>query len=249
MTINSKILSLSILLLSFAVLPAKADDSCVARWNSSYIEDNVYLYTRYFKLCDNNLKDGLKDLVSDNKYNSYTNARTEMFSRLDNVDGNVCSVYSDRCIETVFIPDHTIMNCEHSWPQSLGATGIAKSDLHHLFPVMMKMNSRRSNHPFCDVEQITYSGFGSYLGYSYWGTRCFEPPAKHKGDLARAMFYFSVRYGHKIDREQEDFFRQWHEDDPVSFKEIERNNNIYRFQNNRNPFIDNPDFVNLIKDF
>lgn len=77
----------------------------------------------------------------------------------------------------------------------------------------------------------------------------FEPDDVIKGDMARAIFYFSVRYKSKVDKNQEMSLRQWHELDPPDAREIELNEQIFEIQKNRNPFIDNPEYVDQIDDF
>ena len=172
-----------------------------------------------------------------------------MFSKLDNVNGVVCDVYSTQCIRTSGIPDPKVFNTEHSWCQSWGAVGISKDDLHHLYPVSSNINSIRSNYPFCEVVASTWSSDGSVFGESSSGTLCFEPRDEHKGELARAMFYFSVRYSRPIDSEQEYFFRKWNSEFPVTEKEFKRNEDIFTYQGNRNPFITYPAFADVIDDF
>lgn len=103
------------------------------------------------------------------------------------------------------------------------------------------------------------------IGYSagYSGV-VFEPIDEFKGDVARAHFYFATRYENLIDQwggyamfdgSSEKVFEtvflnillQWHAMDPVSQKEIDRNNAIYyQHQNNRNPFVDHPEYVTAI---
>ncbi|MDH7914152.1 endonuclease [Winogradskyella sp. SYSU M77433] len=102
---------------------------------------------------------------------------------------------------------------------------------------------------------------GYSAGYS---NTVFEPIDEFKGDIARIYFYFVTRYEDQIsnwgsypmfdgssDKVLDDPFLNilltWHQNDPVSQKEIDRNNNIYyNHQGNRNPFIDNPSWVNDI---
>lgn len=250
MSIPAKIIMVLLLASSFSTAFSMSSQECREIWDEILEEgelEELYRPLRY--KCGDDFKYRLKDIIKTNKSLNYTFARRQMFSDLDNNNGEVCSVYSSKCLRTSGIPDSNVMNCEHSWPQSLGATGTAKSDLHHLFPVMAKMNSRRGNNPFCEVDEYIYSEDGSYLGESDSGTRCFEPPNRHKGDLARAMYYFSLRYNKRIDREQEHFFLIWNEEDPVSEKEQIRNDRIEEIQNNRNPFIDHPRFIWLVGDF
>lgn len=180
---------------------------------------------------------------------TYGDARHEIFSSLDNKSGEVCDVYSSHCIATNDVPSAKIMNVEHTWPQSKGATGDAKGDLHHLFPTDSNINSVRSSLPFCNVVEIKWQEEESKRGYNQFGEHCFEPPLKHKGNVARALFYFAIRYNYKIDKNQELFLRQWHSADPVDQNEIDRNGEIEKIQKNRNFFIDYPEAVNSISDF
>lgn len=96
---------------------------------------------------------------------------------------------------------------------------------------------------------IKWQADQSKRGLSSFGEHCFEPPAKHKGNVARALFYFAIRYNHPIDANQESFLRQWHKEDPVDQDERERNQLISRYQNNRNLFIDRSELVEQIFDF
>lgn len=181
---------------------------------------------------------------------NYKNANIYLFTELDNRQGVVCSVYSpSECIATDTVPSPKVMNVEHTWPQSEGANGDAKSDLHHLFATSSSTNSMRSSLPFCNVSLVKWSADQSKRGFNTFGEHCFEPPAAHKGNVARALFYFSTRYRYPIDANQEFFLRQWHKEDPVDQDEKERNLKIREFQNNSNPFIDRPELVDNILDF
>lgn len=154
------------------------------------------------------------------------------------------------------IPDDRILNTEHTWPQSLFTGKFAneeqKSDLFHLFPSDSHMNSIRSSFPFGDVAQeanVSKSCNKSRFGRGANGAPVFEPPASHKGNVARALFYFSMRYDMKLDPVQEATLRRWNKMDPVDATEMNRNNEIFKVQASRNPFIDYPDLADRIADF
>lgn len=166
-------------------------------------------------------------------------------------------------------------NREHSFPKSWfgGKIEPMNSDGHHLFATDGYVNSKRSNWPFGEVGSATYtSSNGSKLGSArsglgYSGT-VFEPVDEFKGDFARAYFYMATRYENAIANWEGNsdsanavlngsnttvfepwlltMLKQWHKADPVSQKEIDRNQAVYDFQGNRNPFIDHPEFVNTI---
>lgn len=181
---------------------------------------------------------------------AYYDARMEMFTSLDNVEGIVECVYTGTLVETSTIPSNLEMNAEHSWPQSHGAfDGAARSDLHHIFPVTSQINSIRNNHPFCDVVEITREIEASKLGFDENGTRCFEPRPEHKGALARAMFYFASVYQQEIDNEQEAVLRRWHREHPVKPAERIRARQIRVFQGSSQPFVEKPFLVDHISDF
>ncbi|MCB0368128.1 MAG: endonuclease, partial [Bdellovibrionales bacterium] len=108
------------------------------------------------------------------------------------------------------IPDGRVINVEHTWPQSRFNGGFGKdyqkSDLHHLFPTDSQLNSIRGNKKFGEVskDEMELKCGQSRFGISTLSHReVFEPPNDHKGRVARALFYFSVRYDIAIDPEEE----------------------------------------------
>tara|TARA_R110002072_G_scaffold534_6_gene3898 strand:+ start:75586 stop:76401 length:816 start_codon:yes stop_codon:yes gene_type:complete len=152
------------------------------------------------------------------------------------------------------IPNSNLINCEHTWPQSKFSgrfsKGLQKSDLNHLYPTDSRANSVRGNFEFSDVDgEEVHDCEGSYSGVGDNGQRSFEPPNEHKGNVARAIFYFSVRYQMDVSPEQEATLKRWHIADPVDREEAERNEWIHKIQGNRNPFIDYPQLVSSVQDF
>ncbi|OIQ20555.1 MAG: hypothetical protein BM556_01030 [Bacteriovorax sp. MedPE-SWde] len=156
------------------------------------------------------------------------------------------------------IPNSKYINCEHTWPQSRFNTGYSKSlqknDLHHLYPVKSNANSVRSNIIFGEVigkdlgPNCTVSRRG-VMDYPGSKAKAFEPPKNHRGDVARAIFYFSVRYDSPVTESEEFYLRRWHKEDPISQEERIRNDKIFAIQKNRNPFVDDETLVDQIKDF
>ena len=159
-------------------------------------------------------------------------------------------------------------NREHSWPQSwFKNDATAKTDLHHIFATDGYVNQKRGNYPFGEVKKATWtSQNGSKVGTcqtsGYAGT-VFEPIDEYKGDFARAIMYMSVRYyGEDSSWGSSDMttkseikpwainmLLEWNDKDPVSQKEIDRNNAIYNdYQHNRNPFVDHPEYARMIWD-
>lgn len=238
-------------IVSFSVF---GSTDCTTKWDN-YLANNDLQpqYKRLKYLCGEDFKIMLNKLVRANhKKTGYREARDYMFSELDNVNGEVCGVYTQECIYTDSIPNGTVMNCEHTWPKSKGARdGMGLYDLHHLFPTKSDINSTRSSYSFCEIATTEKGRHGSFLGKSTSNSRlrCFEPRDDHKGDVARAMFYFSIRYDMRIDFGEESFLRKWHSEDQVTKTERLRDINIQKFQGNQNPFIVHPEIVQFVQDF
>jgi len=158
-------------------------------------------------------------------------------------------------------------NREHSWPQSwFGGSLPMYSDLWILYPTDIKVNEYRGNWPYGDVSTASITSLnGSQVGTcsdaGYTGT-AFEPIDAFKGDLARSCFYVSTRYytedggwpggpatsGADLLPWANTTYLAWHSSDEVSRKEQLRNGAIYVIQQNRNPFVDHPEFAALLFD-
>jgi endonuclease I len=166
-------------------------------------------------------------------------------------------------------------NREHAFPRSWfgGAVEPMNSDVHFIFATDGYVNAKRSSYPYGEVGSATFTSTnGSKLGTAtvalgYNGI-VFEPIDEFKGDIARAYFYIATRYedvisswqknssysdavldgtsDHVFEQWQLEMLLRWHANDPVSQKEIERNNNAFIHQGNRNPFIDHPEYVEAI---
>lgn len=155
------------------------------------------------------------------------------------------------------MPSHNDVNIEHTWPQSRfnrsQSKSFQKSDLHHLYPTQSRANSTRGNVIFQELSAQSATPVNgcaeSLAGYSSNGHRGFEPPEDHKGNVARALFYFSMRYDISISYDEEVILRAWNNNDPVDAHEMRRNNIIEEIQGNRNPFIDDPELADLVSDF
>lgn len=166
-------------------------------------------------------------------------------------------------------------NREHSFPQSwFSSASPMQSDLFHLYPTDGTVNGIRSNFPFGEVGTASKTTQnGSKLGASKspgYASTVFEPIDEYKGDLARGVLYMVTCYENQVvawqgngnannilsgntfpalDQWHIDLLAKWHQQDPVSSKEINRNNAAYAVQNNRNPFIDHPQYAGLIWGF
>ena len=141
----------------------------------------------------------------------YRGARHEMFSDVDNENGGVVLVYTGEFFATTDIPNHNIVNTEHTWPQSKfgggSQAGDMKTDLHHLYPTHNRVNGERGNKPFGDIpdaetEQWWRTNRAEFQipqnnidGYSESTDELIEPREEHKGNVARSMAYFYSTVG------------------------------------------------------
>lgn len=203
----------------------------------------------------------LNQIVARHVNLGYDQGRDIMFGVVDDPQNNdmIACVYTDRQLQGVTNRTDAYrngqgLNTEHTWPKSKGASGgPAKADLHHLFPTDINTNSKRSSFPFGEVVRVQYENGGSKLGLNAQGQTVFEPRDDHKGDVARALFYFYTVYGRQAStsnfRVEEPVLHHWHAQDPVDASERLRNDTVFQYQKNRNPYVDRPEFVRLIGRF
>jgi endonuclease I len=162
-------------------------------------------------------------------------------------------------------------NREHTWPQTFFANAEPTlSDFHHIFPTDGWVNGKRSNFPYGNAVTVNYTSqngcklgtTNSYTSFTQANSNhyAFEPIDSFKGDLARVYFYMNIRYttedggwsnwemanGAELTPAAIALLLTWHQLDPVSDKELNRNDSIFAIQGNRNPFVDHPEYVNCI---
>lgn len=169
---------------------------------------------------------------------------------------------SDQC--GTYNSEGDCYNREHSFPQSwFNGQMPMNTDLFHLYPTDGYVNNMRGNLPYGDVGSADWTSTnGSKKGLCVdpgYNSTVFEPIDAYKGDLARTYFYMMTRYYSQMSGWNSPVVQngdlipwnlavmlQWNDLDPVSPKEIARNNAVYGLQENRNPFIDRPEWVHAI---
>lgn len=231
----------------------------------------------YYKNADGQkgkaLKTALFNIISTHKDIGYSGLYACYEQTDKRADGKVWDMYSNTT--NFSFSDRTgnykkegdMYNREHSVPQSwFKEASPMKADIVHVVPTDGYVNNRRSNYPFGETSNPTYTsnndfskvGPSSVDGYS--GT-VFEPNDEYKGDFARIYFYMATCYEDKIagwvsngtastvlDGTSYPAYKTWYinmllrwaKEDPVSQKEIDRNNAVYGCQQNRNPYVDYP---------
>jgi len=200
---------------------------------------------------------------------TYSEARDTLFANIDSREDSLTCVYSGHTVyldpsldptQAAFMNgSNDGINTEHTFPQSFGAGGgNARSDMHHLFPTRTAVNSSRGNKIFGEIDDSTADQW-YYQNrtqsnipldpqidlYSETDSDTFEPREDHKGDVARAIFYFYTMYKAEADAASDIHFDSqietlcdWHLLDPVDDKERQRTLGIAAYQEGKaNPFV------------
>ena len=197
-----------------------------------------------------NLRDEIMTIISTGAIKlPYSSSSSDVWDMCEAGDQNpknasqVWQMYVEEGIaKTAHVSGSTGWNREHTWAKSHGDFGTSAgpgTDGHHLRATDARENSTRGSRDFGNDSP----------GYT--------PPKSARGDVARMIFYMATRWEMTVDdqcKESESAARhgklshllQWHEEDPVDPYEVRRNNVIFGFQNNRNPFVDHPELVQYI---
>jgi endonuclease I len=233
-------------------------------------QDSAYYHTA-FNSQDDSLKLLLHNIIKDHVEFPYTTSGTDVWDILKQTDKdtanskNVILLYSNRSVDAAQEYNSAKgWSREHVWAKSRGDFGTsngAGTDVHHLRPCDVSVNSLRNNRNFdncVNCQDVIDNGFntGSKRDANLW---TFQPPDNVKGDVARMIFYMAVRYegdGSEPDLELTNkllnntdkapvhavrsTLLEWNRQDPVDQKERDRNAVIYTYQKNKNPFIDYP---------
>ncbi|MGM7444281.1 endonuclease I family protein [Streptomyces tunisiensis] len=211
------------------------------------------------------LKSALHSIISDQTKLSYSavwNALKETDEDPSN-SGNVILLYSGASrSKSLNGGDVGDWNREHVWAKSHGDFGTSTgpgTDIHHLRPSDVQVNSIRGNKDFDNGGSAVTNGGGSLTD-----SDSFEPRDAVKGDVARMILYMAVRYegtdgwpdlepNNSVSNGSAPYIgklsvlKEWHEQDPPDSFEQRRNDVIFEsYQHNRNPFIDHPEWVEAI---
>ena len=192
-----------------------------------------------------------------------------------NKSGNVIWFYTGDSIPYTGAMDsgNYRTNREHVWPKMGGDAfpekSQAGSDAHHLRPLNTQLNNTRSNYHFGEVTQSSGSrvyqdGVMKNYGTDDPDTWCylsggyFYPAKGYRGATARILFYVQTRWGKTSSlsftlgkgstkvMSNVDILMKWHLQEPPTDEEIRRNEAVYKIQGNRNPFIDHPEYAEMI---
>jgi endonuclease I len=227
-------------------------------------------------LTGNELKSSLHQIIDNHIEFPYTSNNTDVWDILKEADrdpnntNNVIGIYSGfSMVASEEYANGNGWNREHVWAKSRGDFGTtlgAGTDAHHLRAADISTNSARNNRNFDNCTDPYTDESGIYSGptesFTSSSEYVWQPRASVKGDVARMLFYMTVRYegtnGEQdleltevllSDTDKTPFHAktatllQWHKEDPVDAAERTRNDIVYSYQQNRNPFIDHPEYV------
>jgi len=207
------------------------------------------------------LREAIFEIVSDNfKGISYGEIRYSLQeSDVDPLDETQVWCFYKEMTHSIEWVGQGTWNREHVWARSKGlgdvnnSTTSQASDMHNLKPEDEAVNTEKSNYDFTeDANDADYAGKVGTAGYA--------PAKSARGDVARILMYMEIRYNEEHGLKLDDNVSQahsprhgrlsdllkWHNQDPVDPYEVRRNNVIYKYQKNRNPFIDHPELVEYI---
>ena len=221
------------------------------------------------------LKDALHNLIKNHTKISYGSGADKTWGAfyttdavVENGQRRVLDMYSPE--KRYFSSKGTAvggMNIEHSVPKSWwgGTNNNAYCDLHHLNPSDQNANSRKSNYPLGELTSVSWDNGVAFVGKANINgssTNAFEPCDEYKGDFARTYMYMFTCYQDltwettQMNYENSSYptlkpwavelLLKWHKQDPVSEKEVNRNNAVYAVQGNRNPFVDYPQLAHYV---
>ena len=215
------------------------------------------------------LKTAIHNLLKDHTLVSSYNALPQYFAKTDVYNDGSNRWWDMYSNDVRYAPSFSGLNREHSFPKSWwggGSDTPAYVDLNHLYPSEMKANTAKSNYPLGVVATASFDNGCSKVGSPTTGqgggaSKVFEPDDRYKGDLARAYFYMvccyqnlTWKYTYMVQQGTYptlttwaiNLLMKWHREDPPSEKEYLRNEEVYKVQNNRNPFIDYPELAEYI---
>ncbi len=234
----------------------------------SYYKSSINLTLR-----NADLKTNLFQIIKDHTAIGYDNLYSAYLKTDLREDGTIWDMYSDVKYSPSenqgnYKKEGDMYNREHTIPQSIfNKKSPMVCDIFHVYPTDGYVNNRRSNYPHAEVSSVTFESsnntkVGTPANSSISGKVC-EPADEYKGDFARTYFYFVTCYQDKMSSFSSyasfsqntypslskwaiSLYKKWSLEDPVSEKEINRNEAAYGIQGNRNPFIDFPGIENLI---
>ncbi len=197
------------------------------------------------------LKLKLRSIISSGASESYDWSRYEKADEAEGQPTKVLQIYTRTTIaKSAHVSGSTGWNREHSFPQSkLGSP--ATSDNHHIFASDNKVNNSRGNKLFGEVAITSTNRVKDSLGNqtdNYTTSSYFYPTALARGEVARATMYVNTRYTYSVTSnfQSVELMLKWHLENPVTDREIYRNNTVHTLQKNRNPYIDHPEYACMI---
>lgn len=230
----------------------------VSRMRVPYIPDAKGEYSdSTYDSCEgktgSSLIQSLKSLTKVSVKTSYDWSRFEFCDEDPNNTNNIWTIYGSTSLPKNAHVSGSKADCynkEHTYPQSK-LSGSQKSDTHHIYADDWKTNGKRSNHRYNDVANTSGNKVldsAGKLTANFSDGSYFEPMDAVKGQVARATLYLYIMYDLSItgNFKSRELCLKWNNEYPVTSWEIYRNNKVAQVQGNRNPFVDHPEYGNMI---
>ena len=206
--------------------------------------------------------------TSNVSYNSLKNH----FKKTDSKNGTVVDFYTEKSVGSSGNLNREHVWPQSLSNETWGETG-GGSDIHHLRACIDRVNSTRGNRRFAPAfnkqalsKMDNVRGGANYYSADHTTVGIWEPADCIKGDVARIIAYtfvhYTTSYGGKTNpttnklylndvmgvgkNEVNDLMRRWNAMDPVDDYEIHRNEECFKLQHNRNPFIDHPSYMDKL---
>lgn len=196
------------------------------------------------------LKLKLRSIISSGTSESYNWERYEAADEAEGQPTKVLLIYSRQVVaKSAHVSGSTGWNREHSFAKSLfNDAAPAVNDNHHIFADDNKTNGQRGNKPFNELNPSSATrSIDSYgnVTDNYYTSSYFMPNDLAKGEVARSTMYMNTRYGYSVTLNfySVELMLKWHLENPVTNREIYRNNTVHSLQKNRNPYIDRQDWA------
>ena len=194
-----------------------------------------------------------KDHLHHPRFKGYRSARRALFTQFGST---VEALYTGRQVSQSKSHKKRApkgMNCEHLFPRAwMGGRKNKRfrqmeADLHNLYPSEIQVNSRRGHLPFGRVEFSRYpKAAPSKIGYNSNKQEVIEPRDERKGDIARSILYFALKWKRRLPGNQYKTLLDWAQKDPVDQIERKRNRRIFQLQGHSNPFVECPEVLKMM---
>ena len=242
------VLSLLFAAVSFNLALTSNETSSASAWSGTQTSTMGTYYNSVGSENGEALRSKLKSIISSPRSVDYDWSRYKAADEAEGNSNSVLLIYSrDVVLKSTSGGGATDWNREHTFPQSKIGSEAAK-DNHHIFAADNKVNGSRGNKLFGEVATTSGNQVKDMFGKltdNYTAGNYFYPTAAARGEVARATMYLNTIYDYSVTSnfQSVELMIKWHLENPVTNREIYRNNTVHSLQRNRNPYIDHEEWA------